>query len=198
VPQLAGRPLRSLQSGCSRHGPEGTPHIGRVELGAVSSGEHQLWSGGFTFGDLLPGDVYRRRSKSGSGSSPSKSASREDCFVRDELRDNAFTVVGIDPDVSGSRPLGDLTQRDLRPDPDQLIGHKHLHLISRTQIASSASLTARRSQSAFMAGDFDAGDNRGSSSRGSNGGGAPFCAEQQQQRREHDQGVDGHEPTEQP
>ena len=69
--------------------------------------------------------------------------------MRDELRDNAFTVVGIDPDVSGSRPLGDLTQRDLRPDPDQLIGHKHLHLISRAQIASSASLTARRSQSAL-------------------------------------------------
>jgi hypothetical protein len=42
VPQLAGCPLRSLQSGCSRNGPEGTPHIGRVELGAVSSGEHQI------------------------------------------------------------------------------------------------------------------------------------------------------------
>jgi len=32
----------SLQSGCSRQGPEGTPHIGRVELGAVASGEHQI------------------------------------------------------------------------------------------------------------------------------------------------------------
>jgi hypothetical protein len=42
VSQLAGRPLRGLQSGCSRHGPEGTPHIGRVELGAVPSGEHQI------------------------------------------------------------------------------------------------------------------------------------------------------------
>ena len=42
VPQLAGCPLRSLQSGCSRNGPEGTPHIGRVELGAVSTGEHQI------------------------------------------------------------------------------------------------------------------------------------------------------------
>jgi hypothetical protein len=26
----------------ARHGPEGTPHIGRVELGAVSSGEHEI------------------------------------------------------------------------------------------------------------------------------------------------------------
>ena len=30
------------RSGFSRHGPEGTPQIGRLELGAVSSGEHQI------------------------------------------------------------------------------------------------------------------------------------------------------------
>ena len=197
MPQLAGRPLRSLQSCCSRHGPEGTPHIGRVELGAVSSGEHQLWSGGFTFGDLLPGDVYRRRSASGSGSSPSKSASARtvlcvtNCVTLpspslESTRTCRIAAAGRSdaarpPARPGSAHRTQTSALD-QPGPDRLIGLTH-----RPSLSVS-----------FMAGDFDAGDNRGSSSRGSNGGGAPFCAEQQQQRREHDQGVDGHEPTEQP
>jgi hypothetical protein len=37
-----GCPLRSLQAGRSRHGPERTPHIRRVELRAVPSGEHEI------------------------------------------------------------------------------------------------------------------------------------------------------------